>query len=139
MQIYVPSYLFLFCFSVFVSILNLHHGRLLCSAGEPGVSACKTNLIESIKPYLLKSFSWLVATNSWIFSSLTRRIFGFLSIWTSTTCRRRTSRVKERWLVDTTRMSKRAVKCFTCAPSARKVALHYKGGILNMQTSKSTE
>jgi len=27
-----------FSFSVFVSILDFRHGRLLCSAGEPGVS-----------------------------------------------------------------------------------------------------
>lgn len=138
MQISVLWYLFFLYFSVFVSILNLHHGHLLCSAGEPGVSIYKTNLIEIIKSYLLKSFSRLVATNSWISSF---RIFGFSSIWTSTTCRRRTSRVKERWLVDTTQMSRRAAKCFTCAPSVRKVTLHYKYKILNIciQMLKSTK
>lgn len=31
-------------FSVFVSILDFRHGRLLCSAGEPGVSILKSCL-----------------------------------------------------------------------------------------------
>lgn len=33
-----------FFFSVFVSILDFRHGRLLCSAGEPGVSIPKSKI-----------------------------------------------------------------------------------------------
>lgn len=65
----------------------------------------------------------------------TSNVLDFSSIWTSTTCRRRISRVKGRWSAVTTRTSRRAVKCFTSAPSVRKVVVHYEGGDPQVQNA----